>query len=135
MALLALAKALLAVAVTYSYLATDGWYDPEMFAFSMLTSAPFVVFAILAAVRVRRHAGMPQVELPKYSKVLRRVALYSAGFAACVAVVGVYGTVTTLYGGIVFAAVLVIGVPALTACVFLFSWTSWLFGRFCLRSR
>jgi len=132
-ALLALAGTLLVVVFVYGYLATDGWYSPRDFFLALLVALPFGVFVAWMLARVRSQAKKYQGPVPSYSSVLGRAFVFIGVFAACVAVAGIIAAYTTLYGGVIFVAMLVVGVPSLAACVFLMSWLASIFAQRCLR--
>jgi len=135
LALLSFSGSLLAMGTVYSYLATDGWYDAKVGLVVLLFLVPFIAFVVWMAARVRSQAKEFEGERPAYLSVVKRTGVFLAWFSAAAIVVGLIASFTTLYGGLIFMAVLLLGVPGLIACAFLFSWLSWLFGGFCMRSR
>lgn len=133
--LLAFAGTLLIVALVYGYLATDGWYSPRDFFGALLVALPFGACVAWMLVRVRSQATKYEGPVPSYSSVLSRAFLLIGVFAACVAVAGIIGAYTTLYGGVIFVAMLMVGVPSLAACAFLMSWLARIFAQMCARKR
>lgn len=130
LATLAVTQLLLLIAIVYTYLASDGWYNTRLALISLAVIAPFALIVLVTGVLVRKKL----TEQPTYVAVLKRTSFYLLPFVGIAVVIGIIASVTTIYGGLLFIVTLIIGIPAMIVCALVFSWTAWWFGKRILKT-